>query len=348
MRIHGLALFLLIVCCQFLASAAGAQQMGGPDPMMDLERTDRILDRAREQVGASPSARAVTLLDHAVGMQAEAKHVYRQHDRGTWRAAMRLTQQSRDLARRAIETAEIEVKGHESVRDLIESTRDLAVDAGAIVRERGDQEARRLLDGGLWQLQRAQEAYRGLSYRKAIRLAATARDMVQRAIQRARSGGPGGEQSVEAAIDRTQALLDELDVSLDGSGDSRAERLRDQALRFQEQALRMHREQKPGVALQLTTQARQAAIEALLLLSDKPDGEEVERALMIVEQLIQDAAPVIRSSGSSAAAELFESARQRHAEARQQLAEGNAAQSLATARIAEGLLHRAVEVAADR
>ncbi len=348
MRSQRLALFLLVVCCQLLASAAAAQQMGVRDPMQELERTDRILDRARDQVGASPSARAGALLDHAVDMQVDARHMYNPHDRGTWRAAMRLTQQARELARRSIETAEIEIKAHESIRDLIESTRDLAMDAGTIVRERGDAEAGKLLDGGLWQLQRAQEAYRGLAYRKAIRLAATARDLVQRALQRARSGESGEGGSIEAAIDRTQALLEELGVNLEGSDDPRAVHLRDQAMRLQERALRMQREQRPTLALQLTTQARQAALEALLLLSSRPDGEEVERALMIVEQLIQDATPVILASGSSAAADMLESARQRHAEAREQLARGDASQALATARIAEGLLHRAVEVAADR
>jgi hypothetical protein len=79
-----------------------------------------------------------------------------------------MTQQARQIARRAIETAEIEAKAHESIRDD-RLTRDLAQDAAILVRERGDTEAQRLLDGGLWQLQRAQDAYQGLVYRKAIR-----------------------------------------------------------------------------------------------------------------------------------------------------------------------------------
>jgi hypothetical protein len=153
---------------------------------------------------------------------------------------------------------------------------------------------------------------------------------------------------VEIALDRTQALLEELRVSLEGSRDQKAMRLRDEALRLQERALRVQREQKPALALRLTTQARQAALKVMLTLSSPPDDEEVERALSVVEQLIQDSAPGILAGGSEAAANLLESARQRHAQAKEQLAKGDAPQALTTARIAEGLLRRAAELAGDR
>jgi hypothetical protein len=347
MRSWKLVLLLLVLGSSLLSTAAAAQTGSGSDPAQELERTDRILDRAREQVGVSPSARADKLLNVAIEMQIRAKRTYDSRNRTTWQPALRMTQQAREFARRAIETAEIEVKAHESVRDLIESTRDMTQDATALVQERGDPEAQRLLDGGLWLLQRAQEAYRESAYRKAIRLAATARDLVQRATQRARGGAPAGGASVETALDRAQALIEELRVNLEGSGDQKAMRLRDEALRLQDRAMRMQRERKPALALRLTTQARHAALEAILALSSRPDEEEVERALSVVEQLIQDSAPGILASRSSGALDLLESARQRLADAREQFAKGNAPQALAMARIAEGLLHRAADSAED-
>jgi hypothetical protein len=340
------AILLLVVWGSVLATPSWAQNARNPE--QELERTDRILERARDQVGVSPSNRAGGLLSQAIEMQVRAKRLYSRRERETWGPALRLTLQARDLARRAIETAEIEAKAHESIRDLIDSTRDLAQDASTLLRDRNDAEAQRLLEGGLWQLQRAQEAYRGLAYRKAIRLAVTARDMVQRAIERARGGAPGSGPSIEAAIDRTQGLIEELRVSLEGSSNERAQRLYEQALRLQQGALRMQREGKPLLARRSTTQARQAALEGLLTLADHPDDEDVERAISAVEQLIQDTAPVIMDSGSAEAVNLLDLARQRHAEATEQLAKGNAAQAMATARIAEGLLRRAAEVAGDR
>ncbi len=348
MRSRKLICLLLLLGAGLGPTLAAAQAGSGPDPAREIERTDRILERARDQVAVSPSARAAKLLNYALDMQARARATYKPQDRTSWPAALRLTLEARDFARRAIETAEIEVKAHESVRDLIESTREISQDAASLVAERGDTEAQRLLDSGLWLLQRAQEAYRGAAYRNAIRLAATARDLVQRATQRARGDVPAGSASVETALDRTQALLDELRVNLEGSSDRPAIRLSEEARRLQDRALRMQREQKPALALRLTTQARHAALEAMLNLSTRPDEEEVERALSIVEQLIQDSAPEIQASGSPEAANLLESARQRHAEAAEQLAKGNAPQALATARIAEGLLHRAADLAGER
>jgi hypothetical protein len=77
-----------------------------------------------------------------------------------YRACLDLTRKARDLARRAIETAEIEIKANESIRDLVESTRQLAEEAALEVRSNGDPQAQRLLHGGIGQLERAQDAYR--------------------------------------------------------------------------------------------------------------------------------------------------------------------------------------------
>jgi hypothetical protein len=340
---------LLAMALALLAATATAQPGISSDPARELERTDRILERAREQVqGVSMSDRAVEYLDKAFVMQGRAKTTYRPNDRFTWRPTYLLTMQARDLARRALETAEIEVKAHESIRDLIESTRDLSQDAATLIHERGDPETKHLLDAGIWQLQRAEESYRSGEYRKAIRLAATARDLVQRAMQRVRGDAPGGAAAVDAAIDRTQALIEEVRVHLEDSSDARARNLLDDAVKLQQNALQMRKEGRPGLALRITTRARQSALDAMLRVSAKPEKEEVERALSVVDQLIQDAAALIDASGSAEAATLLDSARQREAEARGLLAEGKTAQALATARIAESLLRRAAEISGSR
>jgi hypothetical protein len=119
-------------------------------------------------------------------------------------------------------------------------------------------------------------------------------------------------------------------------------------VKLQANAVEMQKQGRPALALRLTTQARQAALEAMLLVSAKPEKDDVERALAVVDQLIQDAGPVIAASGSTEAATLLDSARQREAEARGLLAQGKTTQALATARIAEGLLHRAAEMAGGR
>ena len=348
MRTLGSWILLAVLASILFAAAASAQPGIASDPASELDRTDRILERAREQVGVSTSASAGGLLDKAFEQQHRARSGYRHGDRATWRATYALTMEARSLARRALETAEIEVKAHASIDDLIESTRTLAQEAVVVVAEGGDPEAKRLLDGGLWQLQRAQDANRAGEYRKAIRLATTARDLVQRAIQSARGGTSSSAGAVEIAIERTQALIEEVRMSLEDSGDVRAKKLLEEAVRLQANAIQMQKEQRFGAAMRLTTQARQAAFEAMLLVSARPEKEDVERALSVVDQLIQDASAMIAGSGSTEAAALLSSARQRAGEAREQFVKGNTQQALATARIAEGLLRRAAELAGSR
>lgn len=331
-----------------LAASAGAQPGISSDPARELDRTDRILERAREQVGVSVSNRAHEYLDRAFDLQGQAKSTYDPRSRLTWRPTYLLTMESRELARRALETAEIDVKAHESIRDLIESTRQLSEQAAALVHERGDPEAQRLLDGGLWQLQRAEEAYRSGEYRKAIRLAASARDLVQRSMQSARGDAASSAAAVEAAIDRTQALIEEVRVGLAETADETAERLLEEAVRLQASAVQMQQDRKPAIALRMTTQARQSALEAMLLVAKKPDADDVERALSAVDQLLQDVASVITSSGSDEAITLLDSARQRQSDARALLSQGKTSQALATARLAENLLHRAAQQAGSR
>jgi hypothetical protein len=340
--------FLLALGSALLAASVSAQPGITSNPARELERTDRILERAQDQVGVSESGRAQEYLRKAIDLQAQAVTKYDPRDQATWRPAYQLTMSARDLARRALETAEIDVKAHESIRDLIDSTRDLAQDATSLVHERGDPEAVRLLDGGLYQLQRAEDAYRTMEYRKAIGLASSARDLVQRAMQRARGDAPGSVAAVEAAIDRTQAVIEEVRLHLEDAAEPRARGLLDDAIRLQTSAIQMQQEQRAAIALRLTTQARQLALEALLLVADKPEKDDVERALSVVDQLIQDTSSVIASSGSKEAAALLDSARQRESEARLLLSQGKPALAIASARIAEALLHRAAEMAGER
>ncbi len=338
-----LILAIIAVCCLLPVVAAAQPQ---PNTLRDeLERTDRILERAREQVGVSVSGRAGTILTQAVRLQSEAWTSFRANEP---RKAFTLTHKARDLARNALETAEIDVKAHESIRDLVESTKDLMEEAIPVVRERNDPQARRLLDVGAAQLQRAMEAYRGRQYRKAISLAATARDLVQRALDRARQDSTAGPATVASALDRTQALLEEVRFGLQETPNPKAQALYDEALRFQQRAREQDRAGQVNLALGLTTHARESALEALLLLSNEPNRDDVGRAVSVVEQLILDLTPEILSSGSSEAKTLLDSARQRHAEASQSLAKGDLSAAMSNARIAEGLLRRAAEAAGMR
>lgn len=315
--------------------------------LSELERTDRILERAQEQAGLSLTARSGDYLRQAVKLQGDAWEAYGK-GRMYYRACIDLTLKARDLARRALETAEIEIKANEIIRDLVESTKILVEEASAEVPGAGDAQAQRLLQSGIAQLQRAEDAYRDSEYRMAIRLAATARDLVQRALLRAR-GATGSETTLLAtALDRTDALLEEVRLGLAVASEPKGAALLKEATQLQARAREFHLMGRGALALRFTTQARQAGLDALLLLSRNPDRADVERALDVVGQILSDLGPEILASGSEKGRVFYESARKRHAEAADLLARGEHARALDAARTAEGLLRRASEAAGLR
>ncbi len=328
-------------------SGAALAQPQAHDVGRELERTDRIIERARDQIGPTTGSRASVYLNKAIELQGEARENYRKGSQYHG-PAMKMTMQARDLARRALESAEIEAKAHQTIRDLIESTEDLLREADEIVRESGDPQSGRLLDGGRWQLQRAREAYRSVQYTLALRLAATARDLIQRSIERSKGVSASDPRMLDISLDRTESLLQELEIRLSEKPDARATKVRDEAVGLQRRARDMARAQRPQQALRLTTQARQCAMEALFVLSDDPTADEVERALDLVGQLIAEMAPEIEASGSDQAGKLLRSAQDRHAEAARMLTQGKLQQALDGARIAEGLLRRSAEAAGIR
>ena len=336
-------LLALVALCLLLPAIAAAQPHF-QDVRGELERTDRILERAREQVRISITGRANDLLNQAFSIQNRARrHLYR--EKPQLRAAFDLTLKARDLAGRAVGTAEIEARAFESTRDLVESTLEMIDRVGGDVRDSGDEQAGRLLQAGIKQLRKAREAYLAGEYRRAIELAALARDLVQRAHHRARDAASGVSNQVETVLDRTDALLDEVALARTGSTDSKAERHYQEARRLQQQAWERHRQGRPRLAVQLASRARQVALDALFLLARDPDREEVERALAVVEQLLTDLSSEILASGSQKAERLLHLARQRHFEAAKQLEEDNLDRAFETARLADRLLRRAAEAA---
>ncbi|MBM3287826.1 MAG: hypothetical protein FJY88_10825 [Candidatus Eisenbacteria bacterium] len=335
-------LAILSICSVcLLATPALAQRQ----VRAELERTDRILERVRESVGNSAGDRAGTVLRQATRVQAEAWERFR---RGNASIAARLTMKARDLARRALETAEIDTKGHERIRDLLDSTRDLVERTRSAVGGRGDPQARRLLDVGVAQLHKASEAYRGRQYRRAMRLAVTARELIQRAYDRSQGGLESAALSAERAMERTDILLEEVRFLLDDESNQRARRLYEEAFALQERAIERGRAGQREVAARLSRQARASALAALLDLSRSRDPEDVEEVVSAVGQLLLEQSPEIKASGSQAALALLEEARMRHEAAEESLSRGDLSSALESARVAEGLLRRSSEAAGSR
>jgi hypothetical protein len=353
--IRGIALLLAPLALTLLAGtvAAGAGPLSVLDFRQDVERelnrTDDVLARARAHLTDCTSARGQGFLTQAAEIQEKARAAFRslQDPNGQVRGletVRRLSLRARDLALQAIETCQVEFQAHEALRDMMDSTQDLLGEARDAVTASGSAEGRRLLEAGLWQLDKAREAYRNREYRKAITLGAAARTLIQRAVQRARSAGlDEGAARVEAALDRTDLILSDV-LATPGAADSeRARALFDRARKEQGQAWDLYRAGRPEQALRRTRAARATALDALWLVQTGPAEAQIRAAVQTIERLLRETAPGIRRSGPEEAIRLVDRAEEEIRRAGDLLREGKPARAAEAARLADTLLRRAAD-----
>ena len=341
---------LLLACLAGGGAAASAQsagifEWGGRDRLLaELERTDRVLERAADHAADCSSPKAKVLLREARELQARARELYGAG--GPTLPVDRiviLTRQARELAVDAIELCQVESKAQESLRSMLDSTSGLLDQAESTVAQSGSADARRLLDAAVWQLDRARAAYRTGETRRAILLGGVARGLVLRALDRARGGSGAVGPRLEVALDRTEALLSEVRAADGWNEDPRARALLERAEREQDQARDLQSDGAAVAALQRTRAARESALDALWMLQRSPQPERIRDARELVARLADQAEAEIDSSGSAESRALLREVRVQLRAAEVAIAGRDWEQASAAVRTADSLLRRAVE-----
>lgn len=352
-RTAGALVACLVIGC-FLPAVGHAEWFGSADGServkATLERTDQVIQRAVESLRDCASARGKALLEEARELQSKAWERYLATDSTVPpELILKMTGKARDLAVSAIETCQLEFKAHEALRSLLDSTGELAREASGTVEIGSSPEARRLLEAGLRQLDQAREEYRAGEYRKAITLAGTARNLIQRAMQRAQTGfQEQGLSRVTAALDRTDLLIADVFSSAGASDDPKVTSLLDRARDEQEKAREFLARGHAAQAMARTQSARATALDALWLLQRAPRSDRIQAALDLVETLYRELAPEIRESGGAEANVLLEKAGESLAAARDHLRAGDNQRAAQAARLADSLLRRASEKSGGR
>jgi len=310
----------------------------------ELERTDRVLERAADQLRDCSDRKAGLLMEEAKKNQDRARRAGANPTApGGLEQALRLTLLAREQAVRAIEAC-VQPVAEEALRRLLDSTQDLLSEAAGEVKASANLAAQRLLEAGSQQLDRAREAYRGREYERAATLGGMARNLILRARQRLRErDAVGARPRAELALERTDLLLAEIRGHAEVLDDAKARALLERAEEQQEQASDLLRQGRIGPALRLTRLAREEGLKAFWRANRAPKLDSVRRAIDLVESLYADLAPSVRESGDAEAIRLLDLARDRLAAARDRLREGSAEPAAQAARQADSLLRRATE-----
>jgi hypothetical protein len=256
---------------------------------VELERTDRLIEKARDEITGIRSSYPQTLVTEAVKLQRRAWAAYREAispggSGGGLRMAKELTLRARAQAVRAIEAAGIDRRTREGADKLIDRAQERVAEVGERVEASGNPLARQLLEQGLEQLRRARRAYQD-AQPHAARLAALACDLIERAGRIAAGEGPD-PAAIATSLERTEALLVEVETDLADAGNPEPlvvslRRARELVTRAREQLRAGH----ARLALRLGLQARQAGLGILTQLQQLPSEAQLISALVDLETL---------------------------------------------------------------
>ncbi|MCK4413680.1 MAG: hypothetical protein KAY32_09055 [Candidatus Eisenbacteria sp.] len=340
-----LAVCLLgIVLC---AAPAAAQTQAQRQIEVELRRSDTLIERARDEVAGVRNAFAHDRLRRAQQLQRDAWREFTPGDSQGLRRAYELTKGARGFALKAIEAAAIEKRARESVRAMIERARDRAAEVAPLVKASQAALAEKLFEQGLEQLRRARRAFQR-SDPQAARLATLARNLIERAARAASGEGTDGA-ALEAALERTAALINEVRARLLEEGSPReAAAMLQEAARLLEQARAAVRDGHPLHAFRLGMAAREKALEVLTRLRHLPAAEELRATLQGLEALYDDLAPRVAASGNRKAESLFKQGREMLTEVRRELRAKRVRKALAALVAAETLLREASEALGER
>ncbi|MFH1144440.1 MAG: hypothetical protein V1774_07860 [Candidatus Eisenbacteria bacterium] len=324
-----------------------AQAQAGPglsQVRLELERTDVLIERAREEIAEVRNAYSQDRLRKALDVQRRAWNQFHTGTANGLRNAQGLTRNARAFALQAIEAAGIEKRARDKVGTIIEQAQERAAEIAPLVNESGGPLARRLMEQGLQQLRRARRALQD-NDPQAARLATLALHLIERA-GRAAAGIGATVAAAEVSIERTETLLAEVEARLAEEGRPVSpQALFDEAQRLLEQAHKDLSDGRPGLAFRSSAEARERALRALSELKRVPGEEQILITLEDIEALYDELAPRIEASRASDAMGLLRQGRELLAKARSLLGEGKPGEALITLVAAESLLRRAAEAA---
>jgi flagellin-specific chaperone FliS len=234
--------------------------------LQELERTDEIIDQAREAFRSTNTPMAGLPLQKAIEIQKLAWMSYkdRQFDR-----ARELTMEAREFAKKALVSGRMIEQGETVVLSKLERAAELLERAKETMSPGTDRRLYTLYETAKDNLNRAWEFYRAQQFRPALKMANqvinTAHDILDAANLQFRQ-----EAEFERHFDVVGDVIDKTREVVAECGSEAAQNLLDQAVNAQQLSRELASQDRFEAAVQNLQKARQMAIEA----SKKCDGRD--------------------------------------------------------------------------
>jgi hypothetical protein len=328
----------------FLVNAAEAQIR--EDIERELDKTDMVIDRAKEAVSQSRNLKAENLLEMADKLQEQARIEFGMIK---YRLAVELTLKARTKAYEAIGFTKKDEENENLVLKAIERT-DQIIDRAR--EEAGGLNNRRifsLLDIAINNQQKAKEFSKEHKLKMALKLTLKAREAAQNVLSLI-DKGKRLDRLAQKELEITDRIIEKASAIISagfmgqGSHNQKADQLFRQARSLQEKAWDMFSQQKFIKATKSSQKARELVQRALRLVEEDVTPQMVESAIQQNERLIEKAIEKIDAVSNPEAQTTFENGLSHQSQAKEYYQEGKLKAALAEAKVANRLINRALEM----
>lgn len=333
-------LFVLITGTIILGITDIAYSQIREEVKKELEKTDRVIERAKEAVRESGNPKAQSLLEIAINLQTRAKEAF---DQERIKLAGKLTLQAREKAFEAIGLTKRNEENENLVLKAIERTDEIIAKAKEDALLSDSPRASSLLEVAIRNQERAKEFYHERKLKMALKLTLEARELAQKSMELT-DRKDKLERIAKNQLERTDRLIDKAGPIIKESGSLRAQELFDEGVNLQEKAWDLFRQNRFGLAIKGTQRARSFVLRALGIVEENVTPQMVKKAIQQNDELIEKVGPQIKVSGNQQAINLFEEGLSHQEKAKRYLDDGKLKAALAQAKVADRLITKAFDM----
>ncbi len=332
------SLFLIIGIPLLLVSAAEAQTNVSVE--RELEKTDLVIQRAREAISLSRNIKTENLLQMAISLQDKAKEAFAMI---SYKVALDLTLKAREKAYEAIGYTKKDEENENLVLKAIERTDQIINKAKEAAGELENRRIISILESALGNQQKAKEFFKEHKLKMALKFTLKARETAQKVTDLA-NGEKRLNRQAQKELEITDRLMEKASPIIRESQNSKAEQLLNQAESMQSKARDMFDQRKYVQATRNTKKARELIQKALRLVEQDVTPQMVESALQQNERLIEQVTQEIKASGNPKARTTFEKGLSHQTQAKEHYHDGRFQAALAEAKVANTLITKALEM----
>lgn len=269
-----------------------------------MDRTEEVLQKAREAVAESDSRRAQNLLEVALKLQDQAQQL-NSASSGTAEllAAGKFTVMAREKAEQAVAVARQDERNNEFVNNRLEQTDQMLYRAEQIVNGDGPPRIRKLLETARTKQERAREFYRNNRLKMALQVTLQAQKALEKVYE---LGGNAlkAQQNYNNLTERYYLLRDKMELS--GYDDSKPVREQlERAEQFRLQAAEAAEANHYGQAANIMSQGVRALSEEAERLKEP---QRLQNRYQYLTNQIEQIQEQVQNSGDEQILRLFKAA----------------------------------------